>query len=430
MRRGFVTAAVTVVSSAVCPAVAFADTTVDFDGFAAGTTITDQYANAGGAGNGVVFGPLPGGLAGFNPVVRTAPAGQAQSGANVADIVTCPSGTTDCEFVTPRTTGTFAVPRSHVSVDVGYLGSGSACVVPSDNGCAVVTLVAYDAGGTEIAASPTTLVKQGAGVHTPLSVTTSSPRIVGFQVTARTGSSDYDKQVAIDDLTFDTPTTPPTPDFTLTPQSTFVNVVQGSSTTDGITIGRIGGSSGNVALAVSGTLPTGVQDQIAPNPVPGSSSTLTLTADPTAPPTLGAPRAITVTGTPAAAGVGSAPRSFNVTVGVKQAFDVHVVGSTNIDLTPCDVSVPVEVTRDLAYPGPVSLSVTGLPTGVQGSFSPAQATFPNGAGAQTVTLNLTTPPDQSLRRDPPGSRQRVQVGERGDASAADNRAVRGDHRHR
>jgi hypothetical protein len=129
-------------------------------------------------------------------------------------------------------------------------------------------------------------------------------------VTARTDSSDYDKQVAIDDLTFDAPTTPPMPDFTLTPQSTFVNVVQGSSTTDGITIGRIGGSNGNVALAVSGTLPAGVHAQIAPNPAPGTSSTLTLTADPTAPPTLGAPRTITVTGTPAGAGVGSAPRSF------------------------------------------------------------------------------------------------------------------------
>jgi hypothetical protein len=68
MRRGLVTAVVAVVCAAACPAAAFADTTVDFDGFAAGATITDQYANAGGAGKGVVIGPLPGGMSGFDPV--------------------------------------------------------------------------------------------------------------------------------------------------------------------------------------------------------------------------------------------------------------------------------------------------------------------------------------------------------------------------
>ena len=38
-----------------------ADTTVNFEQYPAGTVLTDQYANAGGTGQGVVFGPLPGG---------------------------------------------------------------------------------------------------------------------------------------------------------------------------------------------------------------------------------------------------------------------------------------------------------------------------------------------------------------------------------
>ena len=36
-----------------------ADTTVNFDGFSAATTITTQYADLGGAGHGVAFGSLP-----------------------------------------------------------------------------------------------------------------------------------------------------------------------------------------------------------------------------------------------------------------------------------------------------------------------------------------------------------------------------------
>ena len=71
---------------------ALVDTTVDFEQFAAGTVLTSQYANSGGAGQGVVFGPLPAGASaeGLKPVVRTPPAGQAQSGSRVADICDVP----------------------------------------------------------------------------------------------------------------------------------------------------------------------------------------------------------------------------------------------------------------------------------------------------------------------------------------------------
>ena len=46
---------------------------------------------------------------------------------------------------------------------------------------------------------------------------------------------------------------------------------------------------------------------------------------------------------------------------------------------PCVVGVPLVVTRDGCFPGPVSLAVDGLANGVKASFDPAQATFPNGA---------------------------------------------------
>lgn len=97
--------------------------TIDFEQPAAGTVITNQYADFGGARQGVVFGPLPGGAGdGLRPVLQSAP-GQAHSGSQVANIATC----NGCEFFTPNTTGTFALPRSHISVAVGYLGANAFC---------------------------------------------------------------------------------------------------------------------------------------------------------------------------------------------------------------------------------------------------------------------------------------------------------------
>lgn len=295
------------------PGLAFADTTVDFEDLAAGTVVTSQYADLGGAGQGVVFGPLPGGAGdGFRPVIRTPPPGEAQSGAQVADIANCPG----CEFYTPKSTGTFSVPRSRVSMYVGFLGPPATCSSDgSDPGCAYVTLRALDAGGNQVAASAPALVRQGMGVHVPLSVSTPSPVIVGFELGARP-TTDYNKRIAIDDLSFDTPSAPPTPDFTLTPASTDVNLVQGGSATDAITIGRIGGSAGAIDIGIAGALPAGVHAQFAPNPAGGSATTLTLTVDASAPPTGGAPQTVTFTGTPAALSAGSAQRSFTLRINV------------------------------------------------------------------------------------------------------------------
>jgi hypothetical protein len=185
------------------PATAVA-ATVDFEQPAAGTVITNQYADFGGARQGVVFGPLPGGAGdGLRPVLQSVP-GQAHSGTQVANIATC----NGCEFFTPNTTGTFALPRSRISVAVGYLGEKAFCsVVNPNNACAFVTLTAYDVGGNPVGSS-TGLVRQGGGVGTILSVSTASATIRGFKIAARP-TLDDGKQIAIDDLTFDTPSTPP-----------------------------------------------------------------------------------------------------------------------------------------------------------------------------------------------------------------------------
>jgi len=295
------------------PAAALADTTVDFEQFPPGTVVTNQYADLDGPGQGVVFGPLPAGAPGdgLRPVIRMPPAGQAQSGSQVADIATC----VGCEFFTPRTTGTFGVPRAQVSVYVGYLGEPAICtqVNPDSVGCAFVRLRAFDASGNQVAES-FVRVTRGAGIRSLLSVSTSSPTIVGFEISGRPMIDDS-KPIAIDDLSFGTPPPAPTPDFTLNPATTSLILEQGGTATDAITIGRLGGSNGNVSFGASG-LPAGVSATFAPNPAPGSQTVLTLRADANA---LTGSGTVTVTGTPESASVGPAPRSFSLGVVVQPA---------------------------------------------------------------------------------------------------------------
>ncbi len=280
-------------SMAAAGAADAAVTTVTFDDLPAvatggqATLVTDQYADLGGPGQGVVFGPLPGsGQASVAPEIANVP-GQAHSGNQVANIG-CPR----CRIIqasTPGTypdaTGSFQVPRSTLSVDVGLLGAAAPTCTDGSTAqtCAEVELLAFDANGHQVASAGPVTVTQGAGVNTPLSVTTQTASISGFEVVTPRQDTDSAKDVAIDDLTFNTPTAPPPP------------------------------------------------------------------------------------------------------------FSVRIGGSTNVGLGSCTATVPVIVTRAASFPGPVSLSVTGIPGGIAAAFTPSQATFPGNTLQQTVELTLTAP---------------------------------------
>jgi hypothetical protein len=220
------------------------------------------------------------------------------------------------------------VPHFHVSVYVGFLGSSPAPACELGSGaaaCAVVQLLAFDSSGHQIASSSPATVTQGAGAQTQLSVSTASAEIVGFEVTAR-NPTDNQKDVAIDDLSFDTPSQPPPPDFTLSTQSTSATVSHGQSTTDQISIGRIGSSSGQIQFGV-GSLPAGVHAQFAPNPA-DTQTTLTLSADRTVQSSVGT---ITITGTPLSASAGSSPRTLTLTVRVESVCDDVLTGQDLVD---------------------------------------------------------------------------------------------------
>jgi hypothetical protein len=158
-----------------------------------------------------------------------------------------------------------------------------------------------------------------------------------------------------------------------------------------VSIQRLNGSFGGVTFSASG-MPAGVHVSFSPNPATGDSTTMTVTADPTAQlPPPGPFPSITVTGTPANTGVGSVPRTASVQVWVQPLFTFGAPRSVSVP--PCStLQVPISVASPHGFSGTVTLAATGVPSDDQASFSPATITLP----AQTQsTLTVTSQSDIS-----------------------------------
>ena len=159
---------------------------------------------------------------------------------------------------------------------------------------------------------------------------------------------------------------------------TVVAVVQGSTATSAISITRTGGFTGSVTLSASG-LPAGVTAAFSPASTTGNSSTLTFTASSTA--TLG-PATVTVTGTSGTLTRGP-PRS-RLTVNAPQAQNFTLAANpASVPVTQgATATSAINITRT-NFTGSVTLSASGLPTGVTAAFSPASTT------GNTSTLTFT-----------------------------------------
>src|SRR6266478_2353231 len=167
------------------------------------------------------------------------------------------------------------------------------------------------------------------------------------------------------------------PNFSLSRSPSSVTIVQGGSAgTSTITITPSNGFSGSVSLSATG-MPNGVTAAFGTNPAT-SSSTLTLTANGTA--TTGT-ATVTITGT-------SGSLSHTTTV----SLTVNAAGQQNFSLSASPSSVTITqgtsgtstitVNPQSGFGGSVSLSASGLPSGVTPSFNPSSTT-------STSTLTLT-----------------------------------------
>jgi len=164
------------------------------------------------------------------------------------------------------------------------------------------------------------------------------------------------------------------PTFTLSASPASLTFLQGAAGSTTITIHPLNGFSGSVNLTASG-LPSGVSATFGTNPAT-TTSVLTLSATGSA--TIGS-FTLTVTG---ASGSLSSKAAITVTV--------NPVGDYTFSALPSSLSVvqgakgtsTIAVTPQSGFNSNVSLSATGLPSGVTATFSPNPATA-------TSTLTLT-----------------------------------------
>jgi hypothetical protein len=178
-----------------------------------------------------------------------------------------------------------------------------------------------------------------------------------------------------------------TPDFALSASPTTVSVAQGGTKTTTVSTTVSGGFNSAVLLSASG-LPSGVTAAFSPTSIaaPGSgSSTLTFTASSTA-----ATGTSTITINASGGGV-SHSTTVSLTVSATATPDFAISASpTSLSVAAGSSGTStISTTVSGGFNSAVSLSATGLPTGVTAAFSPTSIAAP-GSGSSTLTFTASS----------------------------------------
>ena len=179
-------------------------------------------------------------------------------------------------------------------------------------------------------------------------------------------------------------TVPPAPDFSLSASPTSQTVIQGAGTSYTITIAPTNGFSSAVTLSVSG-LPSGAGGTFSPNPATGASSTLTVTTASTTP--VGS-YALTISGTG-----GSLTHTTGATLVVNPPpppdFSLSASPGSQTIIQGGSTSYTITIAPANGFNSAVTLSVSGLPSGAGGTFSPNPATSTSTLGVTTLSTTPT-----------------------------------------
>jgi hypothetical protein len=264
--------------------------------------------------------------------------------------------------------GLSASPSS-VTFMQGSSGTSTVTVTPQNGFSSSVSLSASGLpSGVTASFSPAS-----ATTTSTLTLSASSSAATGPTTVTITGTSGSLSHTTTVNLTINAA---PVPDFSLSASPGSMMFMQGASGTSTVTVTPQNGFSSSVSLSASG-LPSGVTASFSPTSAT-STSTLTLTASSSA---ATGPTTVTITGTS-----GSLSHTTTVSLTVSAA----PVPSFGLSASPGSVSIAggasgtsiVTVTPQNGFKGSVSLSASGLPSGVTASFSPSSATT-------TTTLTLT-----------------------------------------
>jgi uncharacterized protein (DUF58 family) len=170
-------------------------------------------------------------------------------------------------------------------------------------------------------------------------------------------------------------------DFTISETPASRTVIAGNSTNYSVNVGSANGFNGSVSLTASG-LPSGASANFNPTSVttPGASTMTVSTSGSTPPGT----NALTITGTS-----GSLVHNTTATLVVSGVPDFSVSASPSSQTVIAGNNTTYTATAAAinGFGGTVTWSVSGLPTGASGNFSPSSV---NGSGSSTLTVTTST----------------------------------------
>ncbi len=169
----------------------------------------------------------------------------------------------------------------------------------------------------------------------------------------------------------------PTPSITVTVSPGSLQIQQGENGAVTVTVTGSGGFSSTATITATG-VPSGVSASVGGVSSSGSTTTGTVTVSATAGAT---PGTYTITVHASGSGVSEVTRTFSLTITATPAYALSLAPpSLTIDQ---GASSPATVTIDRTnFTGAVTLSLTGAPSGVTGSFSPSAPT----GTSSTLTL--------------------------------------------
>jgi hypothetical protein len=173
-------------------------------------------------------------------------------------------------------------------------------------------------------------------------------------------------------------------DFSLSATPASRTVLPGGATTYAATVGALNGFSGSVAFGVTG-LPSGATATFTPPSVTGSGSTTMNVATTASTPQGSYP--LTIQGTS-----GPLTRTAAVTLVVNGGdFSLSATPTSRTIIPGGTTTYTATVGALNGFTGTVALSVTGLPSGATGSFTPSSVTT-SGSSTLNVATTAATPP--------------------------------------
>jgi uncharacterized membrane protein len=282
-----------------------------------------------------------------------------------------------------QATADFSVSASPASLSINQGSSGTTAVSTTVSGgfnSAISLSVSGLPSGVTASFSSSSFAAPGTGSST-LTFTASTTAAVGtanVTVTATGAGVTHTVTIGL---------TVVAPDFTVVASPASLSVAQGTSGSSTITTAAVGGFNAAVSLSASG-LPSGVTASFNPASIaaPGNgSSTLTFAASSTA--TTGT---TTVTVTATGGGVTHTTTiALTVTATATPNFTVSASPTSLSVVQGASGNTTITTTISGGFNAAVSLSASGLPSGVTASFNPASIAAP-GNGSSTLTFTASS----------------------------------------